>query len=268
MRRIMSLLSIKATKPVKGVKVGVTLGNLVTANQQPAHQLLVTKIAPDSVFANTMLQEGFQVLKINDIDVSEWTSADAVPLLRSSEKGEIHLLVRERYGKFVSATIVKSSPEMKVGVIFRGNESVYIKEFIDTSPFKGKLPTGPEYQVISINDIPTRQMDATNIKTVLNQIKTGPVTIAMESVDFDSMKHTDSTGNSQPTNVSAPPGAPSGGQWGTVKFHGPKTNFAVCIGCLVFGVPGLLVLCCPCDEKNVYRANNGTVCFLGTIAST
>ena len=52
-----------------------------------------------------------------------------------------------------------------------------------------------------------------------------------------------------------PPGSPTGGTWGTVKYVGSTTQIYACLGCLCLGVPGLLVLCCPQDEKDGYAVN-------------
>ena len=54
--------------------------------------------------------------------------------------------------------------------------------------------------------------------------------------------------------MSAPPnGVEEGGVWGTNKYVGPTTQGAACVGCLCFCLPGLLILCFPCDERDAYK---------------
>lgn len=52
-----------------------------------------------------------------------------------------------------------------------------------------------------------------------------------------------------------PPNCPDGGQWGTISFIGDKTKTWACLGCLCCGLPALLVLLCPQDQKDAYRLN-------------
>ena len=56
-----------------------------------------------------------------------------------------------------------------------------------------------------------------------------------------------------------PPGAPAGGTWGKNRYRGSNTCVGGLLGCLCFFIPGLLVLCCPLDERDAYRAPNGKV---------
>jgi hypothetical protein len=42
---------------------------------------------------------------------------------------------------------------------------------------------------------------------------------------------------------------------GTNQYIGNQTSAAACVGCLCFCLPGLLVLLCPCDERDAYKVN-------------
>lgn len=56
--------------------------------------------------------------------------------------------------------------------------------------------------------------------------------------------------------TAAPPrGVEAGGQWGKNKYSGQWTQAAACFGCLCFCLPGLLILCCPFDERDAYMVN-------------
>jgi hypothetical protein len=56
----------------------------------------------------------------------------------------------------------------------------------------------------------------------------------------------------------APPkGVESGGQWGTNKYIGSNTQALACVGCLCFCLPGLILLMCPIDERDVYKSKEG-----------
>ena len=53
-----------------------------------------------------------------------------------------------------------------------------------------------------------------------------------------------------------PPGnCRDGGQWGTLQYIGNKTGAMTCIGFLICGMFGLLILACPQDEKDAYRVD-------------
>ena len=58
---------------------------------------------------------------------------------------------------------------------------------------------------------------------------------------------------------STPPGAPSGGEYIRMRYFGDVT----CIMVVVLGIcfwPAMCIPCiCPCDERIVYRAPNGTL---------
>jgi hypothetical protein len=42
---------------------------------------------------------------------------------------------------------------------------------------------------------------------------------------------------------------------GTNQYIGNFTAGAALVGCLCFCLPGLLILCCPCDERDAYKVN-------------
>lgn len=183
---------------------------------------------------------------------------DVVKLIKATE-GEVTMLLRVRFEDTVTATVEKTSNDMKTGMILKGNEGVYIKDFHDTSPFKGKLPEGPEYYVTMVNDVSVKNMSTNEIVQVLNDVPQGPLTIRMEK----NPDAADATGN---RDASPPPGVPAGGEWGKVMYAGNVTGIMTCIGCLCFGLPGLCVLCCPCDERDVYLVNGKLYSSDGRIA--
>ena len=54
-----------------------------------------------------------------------------------------------------------------------------------------------------------------------------------------------------------PKGVEPGGQWGKNKYIGTSTQALACVGCLCFCLPGLCVLACPIDERDVYKSKEG-----------
>lgn len=79
---------------------------------------------------------------------------------------------------------------------------------------------------------------------------TGQITIVAEEVKTVSMGSTART---------APPGVATGGQWGTNKYVGSNTQALACLGCLCFCLPGLCVLMCPVDDRDVYKSTDNNV---------
>jgi hypothetical protein len=55
--------------------------------------------------------------------------------------------------------------------------------------------------------------------------------------------------------VNVPPGCKPGGVWGKVHYRGNKTGAATAVGCLLFFIPGLIILCFPLDKKYVYKVD-------------
>ena len=44
------------------------------------------------------------------------------------------------------------------------------------------------------------------------------------------------------------------------RYIGSTTKGYACLGCLCFCIPGCLILCCPCDERDAYKVD-GQVCY-------
>ena len=64
-----SWITTTATKPNQSSRVGVTLGERLQPAQPDgtrATRLYVQKVAPEGIFADSVLQEGFDILSIND----------------------------------------------------------------------------------------------------------------------------------------------------------------------------------------------------------
>ena len=242
----MPLFTVSATKPSPESKVGVTFA-IITEDGDA--KVVLKSISETSIFADTAACPGYELVKYNGtpLNADKMSIDDVVDLVKASE-GEVTMLLRERFGETATATIEKTSSDMKTGMFLSGNKKVFIKEFVDTSPFKGKLPIGKEYFLATVNDVNVKNMSANDIVQVIGDVPKGEsLTITMEKNPAVASVATVVGG--------PPPGLPAGGDWGQVKYVGNSTGMAACLGCLCFGIPGLLVLCCPCDEKDVYRVN-------------
>ena len=165
-------------------------------------------------------------------------------------------------------TIVKSSSDMKIGVVFgEGPEfdGVFIKRFMDTSPFKNKLPVGAGYHVKAINDEDVIGKSCKEVVQAIGSVPEGPLKIEMEEASFTVIPvsavpvenpTSPSAPQEKPTDPVPPPRAPPGGCWGKVSYTGQTTQATACIGCLCCGLPGLCALLIPMDEKEVYKVDN------------
>lgn len=247
----MTLLTVTASKPSPDAKVGIVFA---THTENGKQIIVVKSISETSIFADSALQAGFQIIKVNDVAVTDLTLQEAIELVKMA-KERVQIIARERYGATATATISKVSNDMKTGVILgkeAGGCTTFIKEFNNTSPFMGKLPVGPNYEVTAINGENVKGKAPQEVVAVIASVPKGDLTIEMARVVV-------TASTKKPTlslyNLPTPPGAPAGGQWGHVKYAGSKTGAFACLGCLCFGIPGLLVLACPTDEKDVYRVN-------------
>lgn len=58
-----------------------------------------------------------------------------------------------------------------------------------------------------------------------------------------------------PNTNDPPPGTPSGGVWGYVRFTGNTTNAVALIGCCFIGCFSLCIYAFPLDKKDAYKVN-------------
>jgi hypothetical protein len=74
--------------------------------------------------------------------------------------------------------------------------------------------------------------------------------------DSPSMSSSNDTANSidssKRSSSPAPPNAPDGGVWGTLKYNGEESKKRNRIGCAFLLVPGLVMMGCPKDSKDAY----------------
>ena len=49
------------------------------------------------------------------------------------------------------------------------------------------------------------------------------------------------------------------------NFRGATSTCGTIIGCLLFGIPGLICLAIPCDEREVYVANGSVYAVDGSV---
>mmetsp|Transcript_35179 Transcript_35179/g.75067 ORF Transcript_35179/g.75067 Transcript_35179/m.75067 type:complete len:182 (+) Transcript_35179:254-799(+) len=144
--------------------------------------------------------------------------------------------------------ITKPSKDAKVGIGLTGEGTIKITTIAPDGLLSGAtLEVGMELDTINENKFDT----ATEATAMLKEAE-GQITIVARHV-----KDTPTTPLLPPGDSSDPPGAPSGGVWGTNTYSGDKTKAAACVGCLCCCLPGLLILLCPFDERDAYKKDNG-----------
>lgn len=181
-----------------------------------------------------------------------------------------------------TATITKESPESKVGIGLKtvNSSNVFISTIRDDSPFVNtSLEVG--HRVLSVNDQDVKGM---NNKEVIGLIQAAPSTLTIVATDevvqrpAAASKTTSAAVPEQSKKKEFHPrGTLPGGQWyvhvsrqfyrsslsilivhpfpATIRgrnSHVGGATIACAICSLLFFLPGLLVLCCPCDERKVY----------------
>ena len=185
----------------------------------------------------------------------------------------------------ITAVAYKPTPDSKVGIKFVANRISYIN---NSSLFASSdLRAGQE--VVSINDQPADGKSATEIAAM---IASAPRVVTIKVIAGATRPNfavaVAVPGPLESNTSRGPNGAPDGGVWyvcllhrshlkrptttdswltpipfplyllyrGVGSYVGGATQAAACFGFLCFCLPGLLILCCPFDERDVYKAGN------------
>ena len=110
-------------------------------------------------------------------------------------------------------------------------------------------------QVKTVNNV---EVSTSAEAVALLKKSTGQITIVAEEVKTVP-EQTPAASVMGSTARTSPPGVATGGQWGTNKYVGSNTQALACLGCLCFCLPGLCVLMCPVDDRDVYKSTDNNV---------
>ena len=137
----MSALTAIAQKETPDSKVGITV-------KEMKGKIIVTGINPLSIFAETGLKVGHQVVSINGILASKITAMDVVMMLKAAES---ELTVVAGNAGYVSAAVSKPDPDCKLGIgVIERDGHIYITSIAEDGLFGGTdLMEG--YRVLSVN---------------------------------------------------------------------------------------------------------------------
>jgi len=115
-------------------------------------------------------------------------------------------------------------------------------------------------EVISINNVQVHGKSTAEVSALIKGVDGTMVILCQEAqpqaiaVPATAPRATAPTSGATP-----PPGVTQPGVWGKQAYIGEKTQAAAFVGCLCFCLPGLLILLCPMDKRDAYKAKNGLV---------
>lgn len=137
------LVSVRVVKDAVDTKLGVAVNAI-------NNKIIVSSIAGDSLFADTDLKEGMEIVCINNTMVKDMTKVDVISLFKELE-GEVTVLA-EQVG-MICVSAKKESAESKIGIglkYMRG--SVVISSIAEGSLFAGtSLKIG--HKLVSVNKV-------------------------------------------------------------------------------------------------------------------
>lgn len=183
----------------------------------------ILNIYSGSPWCNTALAEGMIVNRINETNVSIRHSADDISELVEDCEGSLTIEARlpdDDINNTTSFPVVPTAPPATVPI-----------------PASSAAPAPPPPVVPVVVDA---------------------VVVPEESFTTNTTQPTQPNNSNTTGNGATHPHhlVPNGGYWGTNKYVGDKTQCAAICCCLfVFGIGGLLILCCPLDERPVYVVN-------------
>lgn len=186
----------------------------------------ILNIYSGSAWCDTALAEGMIVNRINHVTVSKEYSAD-----------DVNKMVEDCEG------------------------SLTIKAMFPDDDYDNTTPTSSSFPVVPTAPLATAPIPASSDTSApLPPPPVTPVVVDAVVVPEDSFTaNTISTTQPTITNTGATHPhhlVPNGGYWAKNTYVGDKTQCAALCCCLfVFGIGGLLILCCPLDERPVYVVN-------------
>ena len=150
----------------------------------------------------------------------------------------------------LNCTAFATTQDQKLGIVMQTTDGVVIISNIaeDGRFVNTQLKVGMQVKTVNNNKVSNSSEAVSMLKEA-----TGQVTIV---ADDEPSTPATSVASNHPGDA-PPKGVESGGQWGTNKYIGSNTQALACLGCLCFCLPGLCVLMCPIDERDVYKSKEG-----------
>jgi len=157
----------------------------------------------------------------------------------------------------IVAVVEKESQDQKLGIGMKTTDGVaVISKIVEDGMFANtQLKVGMEVKTVNNTKVSNNSEAISMLKEA-----TGQITIVAD--DEPSTPPASAAAAAAASNHpgDAPPkGVESGGQWGTNKYVGSNTQALACVGCLCCCLPGLCVLMCPIDERDVYKTEGNKI---------
>ena len=178
------LIAAKVVKSSPSTKVGIGL-------REMAGQIIISSIAPDSLFANTPLMPGLRLVCVDNVLCKGLSKMDAIKFFKDAE-GPITVLA-ERVG-LITSTAIKDSVDAKVGIGLKTIKGYNIVSSISpTSIFQGtNLRIG--HRLVSVNKTSCLGMNKTDAIKLFKEAE-GTVQVMSEEVGLLSAKVTKTSKN-------------------------------------------------------------------------
>lgn len=120
------LVTVTATKETPESKIGIGLKDM-------SGMVIVSSIAPDSIFTDSALKVGHKVLSINKMSVDGMDKHEAIKLFKTAES--TITVMAEDVG-LVGATVMKPSTDTKVGIGIKEKDGdLYVSSIYDSGLF-------------------------------------------------------------------------------------------------------------------------------------
>ena len=232
-----------------GESIGIGLG------KQGNGKVVITSLVPEGLASKSKLRVNMEILSVANVECgsgSNLSVADLGALLRDTQ-GSVTIVAKKpelKPGAMIAATITKEKADQKVGLGMgtssKNSEKTYITSIKADSPAADSdLQVGMFLK--TVNNIDCSKKDLAQIGKLLANA-TGTFTIlAQAKEDIPVARATPTNGERPP-----PPGCSEGGVWAQQKYPGPVSAVSCVICCCCVPVLAPLVVCFPCDERDVY----------------
>jgi len=146
----MDTITAVVKKETPDSKVGITVKEMKGV-------IIVTGIAPTSLFAATDLKVGHKIISVNGILAEKITAMDIVMMLKAAES---ELTVVAGDAGYCSAVVTKPDPDCKLGIgVIERDGQIYITSIAQDGLFGGTdLKEG--YRVVSVNKQPCKGLSS------------------------------------------------------------------------------------------------------------
>lgn len=255
-----------ATKPSKFSKLGIGLTGA-------GWNIVISSLSEDSLFANTDLKVSMKLETINNYvfcnaheAITYLKEAKGQMVIVASNKKLSHLRDDNVIASSVAVSVKKPSRDCKVGIGVKEQDGVVkitsinedglfhktkVTGLDDTGLDDTGLKVGMKLETINSQRFATAHEAVGLLKAAEDQLA---IVASNTSHQPRQAKPTPALAN--PINLRVPPGAPSGGVWGSNQYRGSRTTAIAMAGMGLCGLLGVFVFCCRCDEREAYKKDD------------